>query len=145
MTDWDGDLAVGLTGAFLMCFVVGPVMADRGAASSSTSRRIFAIIAPDQRLYRRDGVDESQAAGEARHLLGGQGGSGRPDALSGNLLGRTATSVAMRSRPAASMPARTMYFLERIGKLIPLSAGWRIAMKSTRRLLSSWSPTHRAT
>lgn len=55
---WMGDIAVGLTGAFLCSKVFGKAMEDqqRGVVLNISSD--LGIIAPDQRIYRKDGVKE---------------------------------------------------------------------------------------
>jgi NAD(P)-dependent dehydrogenase (short-subunit alcohol dehydrogenase family) len=53
---WDADLAVGLTGPFLCAKIVGAALARqrRGVIVNISSE--YGVIAPDQRLYRKEGL-----------------------------------------------------------------------------------------
>lgn len=60
LSQWNADIAVGLTGAFLCAQVIGTELARRGAGVILNIASDLAVIAPDQRLYR----DPSKAASE---------------------------------------------------------------------------------
>jgi NAD(P)-dependent dehydrogenase (short-subunit alcohol dehydrogenase family) len=60
LKQWEDDLSVGLTGAFLCSQIIGCEMAKykRGVIVNVASD--LAVIAPDQRLYRKPGLPEHQ-------------------------------------------------------------------------------------
>jgi NAD(P)-dependent dehydrogenase (short-subunit alcohol dehydrogenase family) len=57
---WNMDIAVGLTGAFLCSRLFGAEMAKAGKGVIVNIASDLGVIAPDQRLYRKDGVSEEQ-------------------------------------------------------------------------------------
>jgi NAD(P)-dependent dehydrogenase (short-subunit alcohol dehydrogenase family) len=57
---WDADIAVGLTGAFLCSRVFGQEMVKRNACVILNVASDLGVIAPDQRLYRKEGLPEDQ-------------------------------------------------------------------------------------
>jgi NAD(P)-dependent dehydrogenase (short-subunit alcohol dehydrogenase family) len=59
-SQWDADLDVGLTGAFLCSKVIGSELARRGGGVILNIASDLAVIAPDQRLYRVDGAPEER-------------------------------------------------------------------------------------
>jgi NAD(P)-dependent dehydrogenase (short-subunit alcohol dehydrogenase family) len=57
---WDADIRVGLTGAFLCSRIFGASMAGQGSGVILNVASDLAVIAPDQRLYRVEGLPEDQ-------------------------------------------------------------------------------------
>ena len=54
LADWDRQISIGLTGAFLCARTFGTDMASRGQGAILNIASDLSVIAPDQRLYRRD-------------------------------------------------------------------------------------------
>lgn len=57
---WVKDIAVGLTGSFVCAQVFGKIMAAQGKGVILNISSDLGIIAPDQRIYRKDGVPNEQ-------------------------------------------------------------------------------------
>ncbi len=60
LEQWEREMRVGLTGAMLCARVFGSEMAQAGRGAIVNIASDLGIIAPDQRLYRRDGVADHQ-------------------------------------------------------------------------------------
>lgn len=57
---WDRDLEVGLMGSFVCSQIFGSEMAARGKGIILNISSDLGIIAPDQRIYRKEGLPEEQ-------------------------------------------------------------------------------------
>ena len=60
LEQWQADVAVGLTGAFLCSQTFGTEMARRGKGVVLNIASDLSIVAPDQRIYRRPDLAEDQ-------------------------------------------------------------------------------------
>ena len=60
MQMWLNDLAVGLTGSFVCSQVFGGMMAKAGKGVILNISSDLGVIAPDQRIYRKDGLKDDE-------------------------------------------------------------------------------------
>jgi NAD(P)-dependent dehydrogenase (short-subunit alcohol dehydrogenase family) len=59
---WNKDLSVGLTGAFVCSQIIGSHMAQKGGGVILNIVSDLGVVAPDQRIYRKEGLPEEQQA-----------------------------------------------------------------------------------
>lgn len=57
---WMDDMAVGLTGAFICSQIFGGAMAKQGKGVILNISSDLGIIAPDQRIYRKEGLEDDE-------------------------------------------------------------------------------------
>ncbi len=60
INQWNQDIAVGLTGAFLCSQIIGSEMAKRDRGVILNIGSDLGVIAPDQRIYRKEGLPEEK-------------------------------------------------------------------------------------
>ena len=60
LEDWENQIQVGLTGAFICSKVFGSAMAKSGAGVIVNIASDLSVIAPDQRLYEKVGVQSDE-------------------------------------------------------------------------------------
>lgn len=57
---WNDDLAVGLTGSFLCSQVIGSYFANKKSGVILNIASDLGVIAPDQRIYRKEGLKDNE-------------------------------------------------------------------------------------
>lgn len=116
---WEKDLAVSLTGAFLMSKYFGERMVKNGGGVIINIASDLGVIAPDQRLYQKEGLlDEEQAVKPVTYSVTKHG-----------LLGLTKYFATYWPHKKVRVnavsfggvrKAQSDVFLEKVSKLIPL-------------------------
>jgi NAD(P)-dependent dehydrogenase (short-subunit alcohol dehydrogenase family) len=117
---WDVQIAVGLTGAFLCSQAFGTAMAasSRGGVILNIASDL-SVMAPDQRLYRRDGLpDERQPVKPVTYSVVKTGLIGLTRYLATYWADRGVRANALS--PGGVFVAQDEEFVRRVSALIPL-------------------------
>lgn len=119
LSEWRADLEVGLTGAFLCARALGKIMADRGRGVILNIASDLSILAPDQRLYRKDGLaEDAQPVKPVSYPVVKSGLLGLTRYLATYWADRGVRCNALS--PGGVFAGQDAVFLDRIGSLIPL-------------------------
>lgn len=116
---WNQDIAVGLTGAFLCAQSFGPVMAEAGRGVILNVASDLGLIAPDQRLYRQEGVpDAAQPVKPVTYSVVKAGLIGLTRYLATYWADRCVRANAIA--PGGVYTSQEPAFVDRLSRLIPL-------------------------
>ena len=122
---WNRDIAVGLTGAFLCSRTFGAAMARRSSGVIINVASDLGIIAPDQRLYAKDGLaDDEQTVKPVTYSVVKAGIIGLTKYLATYWPTRGVRANAIA--PGGVEAGQSEDFLGRVGNLIPMG---RLARK----------------
>jgi NAD(P)-dependent dehydrogenase (short-subunit alcohol dehydrogenase family) len=120
LEQWQADVAVGLTGAFLCSRVIGSELARRRKGVILNIASDLGVIAPDQRLYRQPGLpDERQPAKPASYSVVKTGLIGLTRYLA-TYWAEAGVRVNAIS-PAGVYDGQPEEFVRRLSSLIPLA------------------------
>lgn len=119
LSQWNADVSVGLTGAFLCSQVIGTEMARRGRGVILNIASDLALIGPDQRIYRQPGLpDQMQPAKPVTYSVVKSGLVGLTRYLATYWADR---GVRVNSlSPGGVFNGQPPQFVERLSQLIPL-------------------------
>ncbi len=120
LTQWDKEISVGLTGAFLCSQIFGTDMASRGKGGVILNiASDLSVISPDQRLYRRvDKTEENQPVKPITYSVIKTGLIGLTMYLSTYWANKKVRCNALS--PGGVKVNQSKEFVERLENLIPL-------------------------
>ena len=119
LDEWRRGREVGLTGALLCARVFGAAMAERGSGAIVNIASDLAVIAPDQRLYRRDDLaDDGQPVKPVSYSVVKTGLLGLTRYLATYWADRGVRVNALS--PGGVYESQPEEFVRRISRLIPL-------------------------
>jgi NAD(P)-dependent dehydrogenase (short-subunit alcohol dehydrogenase family) len=130
LEQWDMQMAVGLTGAFLCSQVFGSAMARNGKGGIILNiASDLSVLSPDQRLYRQDNVDENmQPVKPVTYSVIKAGLIGLTRYLATYWIDKGVRSNALS--PGGVFNGQSDEFVQRLSSLIPMG---RMAQKNEYR------------
>jgi NAD(P)-dependent dehydrogenase (short-subunit alcohol dehydrogenase family) len=122
---WEKDMAVNLKGAFLCSQVIGSELARRGRGVIVNVASDLALIAPDQRLYRQEGLpDDRQPVKPVTYSVTKSGLIGLTRYLATYWADRGVRVNAIS--PGGVQNGQPEEFVQRLSQLIPLGRMARV-------------------
>lgn len=116
---WMNDVAVGLTGSFLCSQIFGAIMARQHSGVILNISSDLGIIAPDQRIYRKEGLkEEEQTIKPVTYSVIKHGLIGLTKYLATYYAGKGVRCNALC--PAGIYNGQDNEFLEKLTNLIPM-------------------------
>ena len=116
---WMDDMAVGLTGAFICAQVFGKIMAGQRSGVILNISSDLGIIAPDQRIYRKEGLaDDEQPVKPVTYSVIKHGLIGLTKYLATYYAGKGVRANTLC--PAGVFNGQNEEFLSRLTNLIPM-------------------------
>lgn len=116
---WMDDMAVGLTGAFICAQVFGKIMAGQRSGVILNISSDLGIIAPDQRIYRKEGLaDDEQPVKPVTYSVIKHGLIGLTKYLATYYAGKGVRANTLC--PAGVFNGQNEEFLGRLTNLIPM-------------------------
>lgn len=130
LEEWNKQISVGLTGSFLCCQIFGSEMAKLNKPASIVNiASDLSVIAPDQRLYKKDNVNEfNQPVKPVTYSVIKSGLIGLTKYISTYWLGSEIRCNALS--PGGIYTNQSEEFVTRLSSLIPLG---RMARKDEYR------------
>lgn len=126
LESWDFQIRVGLTGAFLCSRIFGATMARRGGGVILNIASDLSVIAPDQRLYRKDGVaEDAQPVKPVTYSVVKAGVVGLTRYLAGYWAGQGVRVNALS--PGGVFNDHPDEFTHRLNRLIPMGRMARLS------------------
>jgi NAD(P)-dependent dehydrogenase (short-subunit alcohol dehydrogenase family) len=119
LANWEKDISVGLTGALFCSQIIGSLMAEKKSGVILNIASDLGVIAPDQRLYRKEGIlDNEQPVKSVSYSVVKHGLIGLTKYLSTYWADRNIRVNALS--PGGVYTNQSEEFVKRLTNLIPM-------------------------